>query len=167
MFAAQRSARDLTGRHVLLMVLAFFGVIFAVNGVFIYSALSTYSGGVTQEPYRKGLQYNERIAAAARQEQLGWQDDARLEGQKLTLLMHDAAQSPVTGLGVSGIISRPSTDRQDLPVELREVQPGQYVVHFNALDAGAWIVELHAVEPKPGSAQAIVYRMRKRLWLKP
>ncbi len=52
----------LTGRHVLLIFLAFFGSIFAVNGWFLYSALSTHTGVVAVEPYRKGLAYNERIA---------------------------------------------------------------------------------------------------------
>ena len=56
------------------MVLAFFASIFTVNGVMIYSALSTYTGLVANEPYRKGLHYNERIAADARQIRLGWTD---------------------------------------------------------------------------------------------
>jgi nitrogen fixation protein FixH len=163
----QRSSQGITGRHVLVMLLTFFGIIFAVNGVFIYSALSTYSGVVAQEPYRRGLQYNARIAAAAKQDELGWREDTRLAGQDLTLFLHDAKQAPVAGLDVSGVIGRPSTDRHDIPVALREVQPGQYVAQFDTLDAGAWIITLNASEAKPGSGQTIVYRVRKRLWLKP
>jgi nitrogen fixation protein FixH len=163
----QRSSKGLTGRHVLVIMIAFFGVIFAANGALLYAALSTYSGLVAQDPYRKGLQYNQRIDAAAKQDQLGWQEDARLDGQKFTLFLHDAGHSPVAGLGLSGVISRPSTDRHDVGIQLREVQPGQYVAPLDALDPGAWIVNLEASEAKPGSGQTIVYRMRKRLWLKP
>ena len=53
----------ITGRHVLIGMLVFFGVILGVNGMFLYSALSTYTGVVSDEPYRKGLNYNERIEA--------------------------------------------------------------------------------------------------------
>ena len=62
----------LTGRHVLLAMLAFFGVIFAVNGAFLYFALGSHSGVVAVEPYRKGLAYNQAIAAAEAQERRGW-----------------------------------------------------------------------------------------------
>ena len=41
----------LTGRHVLYTFIAFFGIIFAVNGVFLYSALKTNTGVVAIEPY--------------------------------------------------------------------------------------------------------------------
>src|SRR5688572_2876208 len=82
-------ANGLRGGHVLAAFLAFFGVIFAVNGVFLYMALSTHTGLVAQEPYRKGLHYNDRIAAAERQQALGWTSDLRLapESGALTLAL--------------------------------------------------------------------------------
>ena len=52
--------------------LGFFATVFVVNGAMIYSAVSTHSGLVANEPYRKGLHYNERIAADERQARLGW-----------------------------------------------------------------------------------------------
>ena len=51
----------------LWVFLGFFGVVFVVNGAMIYSAVSTHSGLVANEPYRKGLHYNERIDADERQ----------------------------------------------------------------------------------------------------
>ena len=45
----------LRGHHVLAGFLAFFGVVLAVNGAMIYSAISTHTGLVAIEPYRKGL----------------------------------------------------------------------------------------------------------------
>ena len=67
------AAARLDGRHVLMMLFAFFGVIFAVNGYFLFSALSTHTGVVAVEPYRKGLAYNHadrrrRTAGGARLE---------------------------------------------------------------------------------------------------
>ena len=42
------------------------------------SPLATFSGGDTSDPYRKGLHYNETLAAAERQAERGWQDRDRL-----------------------------------------------------------------------------------------
>jgi nitrogen fixation protein FixH len=63
----------ITGRHVLYAMLIFFGVIFVVNGVFIYLARSTFTGVSTEDAYHKGLAYNDVIRAAGSQHTLGWQ----------------------------------------------------------------------------------------------
>ena len=41
---ANIKGKGLTGRHVALMLAAFFGLMFAVNGVFVYFALGSFSG---------------------------------------------------------------------------------------------------------------------------
>ena len=69
--AARRKAHGLQGHHVLVVFLAFFAAVFVANGAMIYQALSTHTGLVANEPYRKGLHYNERIAADARQSAAG------------------------------------------------------------------------------------------------
>jgi len=63
---APRQQQGLRGRHVLAGFLGFFAIVFVVNGAMMYAAVSTYSGLVANEPYRKGLHYNERLAAAER-----------------------------------------------------------------------------------------------------
>ena len=65
-------ADGLRGRHVLLGLVGFFGLIFLVNGIFAYYAIATFGGGDTSDPYRKGLNYNETVAEAARDAELGW-----------------------------------------------------------------------------------------------
>ena len=59
--------KELKGRHVLMVLCGFFVVMFVVNGIFVYFALATFSGGDTSNPYRKGLHYNEMLAADERQ----------------------------------------------------------------------------------------------------
>ena len=68
-------AKGIEGRHVLLGFIAFFGVIFLVNGIFVYYALGTFGGGDTSDPYRKGLHYNDTLAEAARQADQGWKEE--------------------------------------------------------------------------------------------
>ena len=50
--------KELTGRHVLYMILGFFGVVLLANVVFVYLAMDTFTGLATEGAYVKGLSYN-------------------------------------------------------------------------------------------------------------
>jgi nitrogen fixation protein FixH len=154
----------LTGRHVLAMFVGFFGVVFAVNGYMLYAALSTHAGIVANEPYRKGLAYNERIAAAERQAGLGWTGavDVGIDG-RVALAMARPDGTSLRGLLIEGNIGRPSTDRQDHALKFVEAD-GRYVAAAGTLAEGAWLLTIEAHETEGG---APVFRSRRRLWLKP
>lgn len=156
------------GWHVLAGMIVFFGIIFFVNGIFLYQALSTHTGVIATEPYRKGLAYNERIAADEQQRALGWSEDFQLSaaGDKLVLKLSDAAGRPIAGLRIAGLIGRPSTTEHDVRLELSEPTTGIYEARFAALDAGTWMVNLEASE-LTSSGEHIVWRARKRLWRTP
>ena len=66
----------LTGRHVLIIFLAFFGVVFVVNGVMMRAALTTFSGLEAENPYKEGLAFNQRLADSRAQELRAWSVDA-------------------------------------------------------------------------------------------
>jgi nitrogen fixation protein FixH len=144
--------------------LAFFAAIFVMNGALIYAAVTTSSGLVANEPYRKGLHYNERIAADERQAKLGWTDtlDVTQEGA-VALVLTDGAGQPVTGLKVETVLGRPATNRQDTRIALQEVAPGRYETHTAPLAAGSWVVALEA----RADAEEPIYRKRRRLWFSP
>jgi nitrogen fixation protein FixH len=163
--SSPQSGRVLTGRHVLLCFLAFFGVIFAVNGYFLSVALSTHTGVVSVEPYRKGLKYNDRIAAAERQHALGWQDEISIaaDGLRLTLVMRDRDGQPVRNLQVTGALGRPVTTREDVGLALVETEPGRYESALPAEEHGAYIATLEA-RGADGTPD-VLYRTRKRLWV--
>ena len=94
---------ELKGAHVLATLLTFFGVVFAVNGVLVFEALKTHSGVVAQEPYRKGLAYNERIAADELQSALGWKADLGFGSVgQLTLNILDRENRPLSALLIAG-----------------------------------------------------------------
>jgi nitrogen fixation protein FixH len=159
---------QIRGIHVLLGAVAFFGVIFLVNGIFLYSALSTYTGVVSKQPYRKGLAYNEMIAADEKQKQLGWQEAVTLDGAagRLVVTFKDRDGAPVTGLAISGVVGRPSTDQLDADVTLKETQSGHYEALVGPHAEGVWLVQLKADLSRDGGRET-VYRIRRRLWLKP
>ena len=160
-----RRPRNVNGGDVLAVLLAFFGTIFAVNGALIYAALSTHTGLVANEPYRKGLTYNERILADERQAQLGWTErlDLGRDGHlRLAVLERDGR--PVRGLRVQGVLGRAATNRHDINLALVETTPGQYEAHGPELAAGSWLI---ALEARTAEGAQPTYRVRRRLWLKP
>ena len=156
----------LRGAHVLAGFLAFFGMIFVVNGAMIYSALRTHTGLVANEPYRKGLHYNDRIAASDRQALLDWNDAVTLRRDgALAVRLTASGGRPVPSLLLKAIVGRPSTNRADHTVELKEAEPGVYEASLGALDAGNWLISLEARADR--AADEPIYRARRRLWLTP
>lgn len=161
------SGFELNGRHVLAAFLGFFGVIFAVNGVFLYSALSTHTGVVAQEPYRKGLEYNQRIAADERQSALGWKETATLARDgRLVVEITDVDGRGVSGLTIVGTLGRPSTGQFDRELRFTEPAPGRYEASTGTLEAGSYLLYAEAHATGTTAAEPI-YRTRQRLWLKP
>ncbi len=91
--------RALNGRHVLLTFIAFFVIVFAVNGFMIYQAVSTFGGVDNADAYREGLAYNQRIARDAEQSLQGWQDEIDIvpSPQRLRVRLNDRSGSAVAG----------------------------------------------------------------------
>lgn len=161
----RRQKGTIRGHHVLLGVLSFFALVFAVNGYFMFAAISTYSGVVADEPYLKGLAYNARIAAGERQIELGWQDGVSLSNDgRITVTVTDREARPVQGLAISGFIGRPSTVQHDHAFRLTEQERGRYTADIGALEPGNWIIALEARSSADDAEPA--YRARRRLWLK-
>ena len=160
-----RGEPRLVGRHVLAAMLVFLAVVLAVNAAMIYAALSTYSGVVAAEPYRKGLHYNDRILAAERQRQRDWREALRIEPDgRITLAITGADGAAIGNLRVEVSIGRPATSRDDVKLSLladADVYRGQIA----PLPPGTWIV---GVEARSAGADAeAIFRARKRLWVAP
>ena len=104
--------KPLTGKHVLIILLSAFGVVFAVNGFFLYSALHTLSGEQRGATYEAGLHYNATLAEQRAQEELHWSHKSEaLLGSRLAVTVADASGAPVAGLAVDGWLERPASNR--------------------------------------------------------
>jgi len=133
-----------------------FGVVLAVNLVFMYSAVHTFTGIETQEAYDKGLAYNQVLAKAKAQEKLGWTVDATLlpaasadaksHDTNVVLSVTDKVGRPVSGLSVKAEFVRPTKAGFDTKAELMEQGGGRYVSTVSLPLAGQW--ELHVVAHK-------------------
>jgi nitrogen fixation protein FixH len=126
----------LTGWHVLAAVAAFFGVIITVDGLFIAAAYRTFPGQVSVTPYEDGLAYNQRMAQQRAQTALGWRVAVSVEAGGLAVEMTDKAATPVTGLALSGVLSRPATEAGRLPLTFAEVAPGRYETRVTPAPGG-------------------------------
>jgi nitrogen fixation protein FixH len=168
MSKAQAISRPLTGRTVLFAMITFFAVVLLVNGIFLGLALSTDTGIVANEPYRKGLKYNERIAADEHQVALGWTSDITFDanGGKLITILKDENGTALTGLSARVLVGRATTNREDAVANLTEVSAGRYEARLTLRERGGFIANLEVSQSSqpPGS---VVYRARRRLWLKP
>jgi nitrogen fixation protein FixH len=163
--SATDDAPELTGKRVLFILIGFFGVVFAVNAYFMFAAISTHTGVVSNEPYRKGLTYNRRIAEDERQSNLAWRAVLDPVGKgTLRLGLTDAAGAPVRNLSVNAVLSRPATADGETQVTFTETTPGSYEVDIAGLERGAWVVSVAASRPRETE---IAFRLRKRLWLAP
>jgi nitrogen fixation protein FixH len=151
----------LQGRHVLLWLIGFFGLMLIANGIFLYCALATFSGGDT-DPYRKGLHYNDTLAAAQHQAEQGWNAalsyDAKAE--RLALGLTDRLAQPVTGLHIEAAVSRPATDKEDRKLPLEEEAPGVYASEIK-LGPGQWVIS--AATPDEGNTSVPTYQLKQRI----
>jgi nitrogen fixation protein FixH len=133
----------LTGRLVLIMLLAFFGIVFGVNFTLMDLAISTLPGTEVDSAYTASLGYEREIAAAHDQTARNWQVDAHIErdgggGATLQVEARDASGQPMTGLKFQGTLERPTDKRGDLAVALAEVGIGIYRGSAAAVAPGQW-----------------------------
>jgi len=157
-------AEGLKGRHVLVALVAFFGVMLVANGIFVYFAVATFSGGDTSNAYRKGLDYNDTLAAAERLAARGWQSQIGYDDRagRLSLSVRDREEVPVTGLNIEAALSRPATAQEDQAVGLTEAEPGVYAADIK-LAPGLWVISVAPSEAR--NASEPVYRLKHRLFV--
>ena len=163
--AKQKQARILTGRHVLQWLVAFFGIVFAVNGVLVRAAISTFGGVETLSSYRAGLQFGQEVGLVQRQDALHWQVTGKLARDSagvavLDVTARDAQGAPLSGLTADARLAHPADDRLDRVIVVRSVAGG---VFHGAAEAqpGQWelIVDLYRGDQR-------VFRSRSRVSLR-
>ncbi|MHA7898341.1 MAG: FixH family protein [Henriciella sp.] len=140
--SSDTNGKPLKGWHVLLIMLGFFGVIFAVNGVFLYHAITSFPGEDVKKSYVQGLNYNDTLAARAAQAELGWTAEAGLQNGDLIFRLQDAEGVPLSNLAVIGEIRRRATRDADQSVVFQANAAGEYVVPSAALEPGQWALRI-------------------------
>jgi len=122
--------RPITGRIVLLCLIAFFAIISLVNGIMIRFAVTTFGGVETSSSYQAGLKFSRENAAVRAQDSLHWQVNAsaRAAGQHtaVEISARDADGRPISGLTATAILSHPMDRRADETVAVSEDTAGLF-----------------------------------------
>ena len=123
----------------------FFGVIFAVNAVFVTVALKTQTGMVTQHPYEEGITYNRTLDEAAREKALGWRADIELRGgNTISLTLHDKDNAPIKHADIVAKAVRPVQDGYDFELALTDQGNGVYSAPADFPLPGQWDIRIYA-----------------------
>jgi nitrogen fixation protein FixH len=164
MQAAQKRPRVLTGRAVLIWLLAFFGVVCAINAVLVQAAISTFGGVETLSSYKAGLQFEREAGLAQRQDARHWEVSGTLRRDRagaavLDVTARDAQGTPLRGLTADARLAHPADDRLDRVIEIGAVGDGVFRGAI-AAQSGQWelIIDLYRGGER-------VFRSRSRVTL--
>lgn len=136
--------KPLTGRKVLLMILAFFTVVITVNlGILLPNAIKTFRGIETPSAYRASQDFNATLATAAEQAARGWNIEAHVAREedgvviaRITARDRDGQMlSPMEG---EAMLARPADRKMDLVAPAELIGYGSYEARFEDVAAGQW-----------------------------
>lgn len=127
----------ITGWHVLVAMVLFFGVVIGVDALFIAQAYRTFSGEVASNPYEAGLAFNRTLEQRRREASLGWSATVEAAGgEAVTVRILNRDGAPLDGLSVTGVLERPATETGRQILNFKPVGEGLYRAPAR-LD-GAW-----------------------------
>jgi nitrogen fixation protein FixH len=140
--------REITGRTVFALMVAFFAVVVSVNAFMAHEAVSTFGGVDTESSYRAGQMFEREVAMAKAQDAQHWRVEAKVtpatDGTTLlAIVARDAAGAPLAGMTATAMFVRPTDRRLDRAVDVAEDAGG----HFRgsvAIAPGQWdlLIEL-------------------------
>ncbi len=148
-----------TGRHMLIIMVAFFGVIIAVNVTMAVLAGRSWTGLVVKNSYVASQHFNEQLEEAKRQRARGWRSEVRYEDGALAFKLRDRNGKPVALANVSAVIGRPASEQHDRVIGLETIGAGDYR-GSTVLGPGHWQVRI------TGGAGEDFFRRDLRLFLK-
>jgi nitrogen fixation protein FixH len=138
------SGREFTGKHLFLILLAFFGVIISVNVTMATLATRSWSGLVVQNSYVESQKFNDYFDAARARAALGWRAEMELADGRFTYSLANGRGEPVRLTDVAVEFRRPVQEAQDEAAALLPAATGVYGADI-VLGDGQWIVDISAV----------------------
>lgn len=151
MMAQSKKPFELTGRHVLFIMIGFFGAIIAVNVVFVRYAVESFPGEQVKKSYYQGLKYNEALEEKDRQAEKGWRmllTTPPIAGEQslIDVKLVNKDGSPIYSASLEGTLTRPTTDDGTKILSFYPIGEGIYQSKISDLTIGAWDLTLTAGE---------------------
>lgn len=152
-------------RWIPLAFLAGFLVVLGANIALVVLSLSSWSGLTTERSYAQGLAYNQALAAARAQEELGWQPELIVEGLETQIAsvhfsLSDRDGWPVAAESVRLRFVRPTQSGLDVEIALARRGGSDFRGEVALPLPGVWDVYLLARKGE------VKYHMTERVVLK-
>jgi nitrogen fixation protein FixH len=141
-------SKPLSGRMVLAILLVSFGIVIAINAIFVVYSIASFPGEEEARSYAQGLQYNATLRDRRAQAALGWRATAALvrdgEHAAAEIVLHDAADRPLEGLALSGALRRPTDAAMDHALAFSGYGNGRYRAELFGVAQGQWDLRVRA-----------------------
>jgi nitrogen fixation protein FixH len=133
--------KPFTGRHMAAILIAFFGVVVAVNITMAVFASRTFGGLVVDNSYVASQKFNGWLEQARQEKALGWElEAARAANGRLAVALSSAG-APLGDARLSGFARHPLGRAPERPLSFRANGPGHFA-SVEPLPAGRWIIHL-------------------------
>jgi len=134
---------EFTGKHMLAIMVAFFGVIITVNLVMARFAVTTWSGLVVPNTYVASQEFNGRAAQSRAIAALGYQAELQSNADGLSIVFTDETGASAAADSIFVQLRRPVGTHQDREMVLLRAPDGIYRA-AGALAEGEWIATVTA-----------------------
>ena len=121
------SRKPITGFHVTLMFVAFFGVIAAVNFLMASFAVSSFGGTVVDNSYVASQKYNEWLEQARQQKAYGWTIGTveRTDGKAVITIAGSDGQA-LRNASVSALVDHPVGRAEPFELAFEPSRSGEF-----------------------------------------
>ncbi len=161
-------SKEFTGRHMLVLMVTFFGVILAVNIYMMFEAVTTFRGEDIKQSYRQGLDYNQTLEKRSIQNSRGWSADIIIN-QDHTLVLHIIDQNDfvIRGLEIEGVLKHPVETDLDIPLIFKaDANTGSYIATLPTDIKGKRWMKTKASYANSGDGEDVVFETKNEIWLK-
>ncbi len=162
----EKSIKKFTGKHALIWFVGFFLIIFTVNAIMATIAIGTWGGLETNNAYRKGIHYNEEIAAAEKQKESGWQvsldhTPTSLVGDHLDVLV-TWPKGDLPPESISALVTRAVTNAHDQEITLtKRGEDDIYTAPVTLPFYGQWDINILVKRNKN-----TIYQIKEKIFVK-
>ncbi|MEL6738807.1 MAG: FixH family protein, partial [Pseudomonadota bacterium] len=130
--------RQFTGKHMLITMVAGFGIVAAVNFYMASLAVGGFHGIVVDNSYVASQKFNDWIEEAEAMEALGWSTEAARDETGHVVLTTEGVPA---GAAISAELRRPIGKREFASLTFAPLGDGRYR-SLEALDEGRWTMRL-------------------------
>lgn len=136
--------REFTGKHLFLILVAFFGVIISVNVTMATLANRSWTGLVVQNSYVESQKFNDHFDAARARAALGWRSEMSYANGSFAYRLTNGQGQGVRLMDIVVEFRRPVQESKDRQATLQAEGGGSFVADL-PLEDGQWIVDISAV----------------------